>query len=235
MSRERWRQIGDWPYEVSTLGKLRRTETACGTRAGLVLRDHNATGYRRVFLHDSPRSQHFFVHRLVAETFLGPPTDKWRVVNHKNGDKCDNRLVNLEWCTREENQLHAATLHNHKGEGHGNAKLTLEEVRQIRKQYNGEWGQQTKLAKEYGVTQMLVSKIVRGEVWDDAGGKLLRSGKKQDGQDHGMAKLTNRQVRAIRRRFAVGTATLQQLATQYGVGRQIIRDIAYGKTWKHVT
>lgn len=49
-----------------------------------------------------------YAHRLIAEVFLGPPpTAKHTDVNHKNGIKDDNRLCNLEWCTRSENLKHS--------------------------------------------------------------------------------------------------------------------------------
>lgn len=62
---------------------------------------HN--GYLRVNLIDAEGSvRHFRVHRLVAETFIPNPEEKTQV-NHKNGNRKDNRVENLEWATAREN------------------------------------------------------------------------------------------------------------------------------------
>ena len=46
------------------------------------------------------------VHQLIAETFIPNPENK-PMINHKNGDRKDNSVHNLEWCTNQENQIHA--------------------------------------------------------------------------------------------------------------------------------
>lgn len=61
-------------------------------------------GYPYVFLNTGKRVKKM-VHRLVAELFLYRPSDKHQV-NHKNGDRADNRLENLEWVTHQENVIH---------------------------------------------------------------------------------------------------------------------------------
>lgn len=74
------------------------------------------------------------VHRLMAESFIPNPENK-REVNHINGIKNDNRLNNLEWNTRSENQKHSIKtgLRSAKGIKNSQSKLTEDDVRQIRK------------------------------------------------------------------------------------------------------
>lgn len=66
----------------------------------------NADGYLHVQLTDKGKTKDFLVHRLVAITHILNPENK-KTVNHKNGDKHDNRLENLEWMTTSENVQHS--------------------------------------------------------------------------------------------------------------------------------
>lgn len=63
----------------------------------------HGTGYLSISL---GRGNRFLAHRLIAITFL-PNPNNYKDVNHINGIKDDNRLVNLEWCNRSQNNLHA--------------------------------------------------------------------------------------------------------------------------------
>ena len=63
-------------------------------------------GYHRVVLCNAGTNRRMSVHRIIAETFIMNP-DSLPEVNHKNGDKTDNRAANLEWVTTSENQKHA--------------------------------------------------------------------------------------------------------------------------------
>lgn len=62
-------------------------------------------GYLQVDLYNGKTKQHKSVHRIIAEIFIPNPENKPQV-NHKNGDKTDNRVSNLEWVTLSENLKH---------------------------------------------------------------------------------------------------------------------------------
>src|SRR4051812_18548090 len=65
----------------------------------------NDRGYNTAKLYKDGQQKGYVVHRLVAVTYLPNPENKLEV-NHKNGIKTDNRLVNLEWATSKENHEH---------------------------------------------------------------------------------------------------------------------------------
>lgn len=86
-------------YFVSTNGDIYNSEN------GIFLKKKIAkTGYEEVRLSDCGKDKSFLVHRLVANAFLRGEGDE---VNHKNGIKNDNRVSNLEKCTRGQNLKHA--------------------------------------------------------------------------------------------------------------------------------
>ena len=100
---ERWRKVPGWPYEASTLGRVRslRRELANGAvHGGQVLTPKaDKDGYLRVTLADGRRRGTLGVHQAVLLAFAGPPE-----VRHLNGDVRDNTPGNLAWGSRRDNE-----------------------------------------------------------------------------------------------------------------------------------
>lgn len=164
---EEWREIEGWPYEVSSYGRVRRSTPACRTHPGRILKPSvTRSGYLRVWLsRNGTERQRFTVHRLVAGAFIGPAPIGHQV-NHKNAVKADNRVDNLEYVTGARNREHAAEMDLlPRGDRHGRAKLTADDVRAIRHRYDGGGVSQIALANEYGVNQTMVGFIVRRVSW----------------------------------------------------------------------
>jgi len=106
-----------------------------------------------------------FVHRMVAETFLPPPSPEKEQVGHLDGTRTNNAVENLYWCTPKENSgdmiRHGRSL---RGEKHHRAKLTATEVVQIRHALAG-GATLHELADAYGVVFQTISDIKRRRRW----------------------------------------------------------------------
>jgi len=91
-------------YLVSTCGRI-FSKKRKGSKGG-ELKQFYVKGYKRVSLWIDGKMKVKQTHRAVAETFIPNPDNKTQV-NHINGNKTDNFLTNLEWCTAKENSQHA--------------------------------------------------------------------------------------------------------------------------------
>ena len=131
---EEWRPIAGWEglYEASNIGRVRNARTQ------YVLKQHpHEWGYVRVGLYRrGSRPKEMKVHRAVALAFL-PQIEGKPHVNHKNGIKTDNRVENLEWMTKRENEEHAGEMGRHHAVTNPNRgwKLTVENVADIRARF----------------------------------------------------------------------------------------------------
>lgn len=111
-----WKDINGYEniYEISSSGLVRSKDRICVDsigrkrfRKGMILSpDVAQNGYYRVTLAWKGKKKQVYVHRLLANHFI-PNVDDLPQVNHKDGDKLNNNLDNLEWVTHKENTVHA--------------------------------------------------------------------------------------------------------------------------------
>lgn len=180
---EEWRPVVGYEgtYSVSSLGRIRRDLGSAGTRAGRILKPSlKKTGYLYVDLSSYGVVRSLRLHVLVAAAFIGPRPDD-RAVNHQDGQKANCAASNLEYVTHSENQRHAVNMglkeagdahwsrrmpeRCARGATHGNAKLTDDNVRQIRRMLDEGNMTQRAIARHFGVYETLISKIKHGEGW----------------------------------------------------------------------
>lgn len=97
---ETWRPVvGHEKFEVSSLGRFRISPEK------IYALEIDKRGYVQVIVRDKGERIHLRIHREVAKAFIDQPSGK-DYVNHIDGDKTNNRVDNLEWCTASENHLH---------------------------------------------------------------------------------------------------------------------------------
>jgi len=109
---EEWRDILGFEgrYQVSNMGRIKSLSRRVNSRVGgrtlkerILVTFFTPAGYESV---DLAREKHFLVHRAVALAFIPNPENK-PCVNHVDGDKKNNNVSNLEWCTYQENEQHS--------------------------------------------------------------------------------------------------------------------------------
>lgn len=168
-----WRQIPSFRgYEVNRRGEVRRKAGGRGARPGRIVKPqvNRTNGYAYVNLWSGSRRRAVRLHRVVAEAFLGDV--QGREVNHLNGDRLDNRVVNLEIVTSSENVRHSYRRLGRRpavyGERHHKAKLTADDVREIRRVWpvwRALGRTQAELGARYGVADSRISRIVNHKAW----------------------------------------------------------------------
>lgn len=143
---ESWKPVLGYEeyYEVSCEGNIRsREQKACAKtnwrniKIRYLSSKRPSKGYRGVLLRNGiDKVKRRSVHRIVAQAFIPNPNNLPQI-NHLNGDKNDNRVENLEWCTASQNMFHCyktklRTPDVGVGEKHPSARLSNEQIVEIR-------------------------------------------------------------------------------------------------------
>lgn len=169
---ETWKPVPNFEgvYEISDQCRLRRIATFGGRPTETYSAPHRKkSGYVDFWLWRDGKPTRKIAHRLMWEAFISP-IPKGLVMNHKNGIRDDNRLENLEVVTQSENVRDGFKRGRPRpnnpspGEKNGSAKLTEDQVRQIRR-LRASGTSQREVAEQFGVSIPLVSLIHRRLVW----------------------------------------------------------------------
>lgn len=108
---EVWKDIDGYEgkYQVSNLGRVKSLNYNRTGEEKLLKPLENKCGYVRVVLYKDRRAKNYLIHRLVAETFI-PNPNNYPIINHKDENKQNNKVKNLEWCTYEYNNTYGSTI-----------------------------------------------------------------------------------------------------------------------------
>lgn len=178
--KEIWKDINGYNgmYQVSNLGRVKSLDRKryCGHKnsepqliKGRILKQrYDRAGYIRVKLSKNSTSKLVTLHRLLAVNFIDNPYNKPNV-NHIDGDKSNNSLDNLEWCTQKENVQHSfktGLSKARKGEKNNLSKLKENDIKEIRKLHRQKMTQ-TEISKMFNVSIANISEIVNYKTWKE--------------------------------------------------------------------
>lgn len=159
---EEWRPVrGSSKYEVSSYGRVKSRHQSLAVH-------WDKGGYQQISIRlKAGNPKRFSIHRLVAEAFIENP-DNLPQVNHIDGNKQNNFVENLEWCTPQGNMQHKVDNDRQaRGEAQGAAKLTCQQVCQIRSEYRrySRMHGATALAAKYDVSNVTILNIINRKGW----------------------------------------------------------------------
>lgn len=222
-------------YKISTYGQIMKKDGS-----GLIAQHLSENGYYRVCLHYKGKVLNFSVHRLVALTFIPLPEKFIRkkltaanlVVNHKDGKKTNNRVDNLEWVTVKGNMEHAKEhgLLGYMGENSHLAKMTNSTAEKCCKML-AKGKSFNEIAEKLGISRKTVIHIKYGECWTHISKKYTFPKNDQPKPNS----INPEVIHAICKMLDEGGHSDPEIARQFGVTREYVRDIRLGKRQKKIS
>lgn len=173
MLTEVWKDVKGFEgvYQVSNLGRVKRLPSKIKVnrfnkvidvivRERILKPDLTGVKYKRVQLYGLKIKTKAYIHRLVAVAFIENPK-QYKFINHKDGNKLNNVVTNLEWCSASDNLFHRSRVLNKScGSSHYKSKLTDEDVRSIRYLLN-QRNDAKSLAIKFNVSRSSISNVKR--------------------------------------------------------------------------
>lgn len=174
---EEWRDVVGYEgfYQVSNLGRIRSLDREIKHKNGKVFKangklltiTYSGNNYGRVILYKNGKNSAKLIHRLVAGAFI-PNVNNLKEVNHKDLDKTNNAVQNLEWVSPKQNTQHAfgnRHIKRYFGEDNHRAIVTEEVVLKIRQLHSTGKYRYKDIGEMFGVHASVVGYIVRRQTW----------------------------------------------------------------------
>ena len=160
---EIWKPVPSFPgYEASNFGKIRNEKSKRNLKSSLKKTGYLAISLQKEGYGNSGKSES--AHRIVTSAFLGE-CPKGFQVNHKDGNKVNNTIENLEYLSASENAFHAVRLGlRASGSKHWKSKLDEFDILIIRDLHIAGFTH-VKIAKIFNVTPTSICRIIRGRSW----------------------------------------------------------------------
>jgi len=176
---ELWKEISEYEglYSVSSLGRVKSIQREVLYSNGRthivkekILKQEisKTTKMKRVTLSKQCSVERFLVHRLVGKEFIPNPENKSQI-NHIDGDRLNNTITNLEWCTGSENMMHAYKTNLQtalKEQKCPSAKLEWCDIHEIRDSFKSGITVKT-LKTKFNVSEENIRHILRNSTWKD--------------------------------------------------------------------
>lgn len=217
---EVWRDIEGYPgYQVSNRGRVKSFKRYNNGR--MLYPCIGSKGYPFVRLYYSNGIKTVDVHRLVAYAFI-PNQNGYPEVNHIDGDKTNNCVENLEWCTKSQNCKHRDILYPElrKGEMCGTSKLTNDQVLDIYHALHNNKASICELMEKYNMSQSAISSIKIGYCWSSVTHHSYTP--------IGIRKLSIQDARDIYNRAWSGRYSYSEIADLYGITVSAVKNIKKG-------
>lgn len=208
--------------EVSNFGEVRYTKTK------ELLKIYLTGNYPGIWL----GKKAYEVHRLMMETFFGPANGLW--TNHKDGNKHNNNLENLEYVTPKENEWHKRFILGKNnipparpGSKNGWAKLNEDQVTQIRELYKTGKYTYKEIANKFNVKPACIAPIVQGKGWKHIDPDYVKPIIIPN------RKIKVEQVRIVKRLQREGKSP-KEISDYLNLPYHMVYFITIGKTWRNV-
>lgn len=227
-------------YKVSSDGKIYSINYNHTNTIQEIKPRKNKHGYLQVGLYINGKCKRITVHKLVALTFI-PNPHNYTQVNHIDGNKNNNCVNNLEWCSPKQNIHHAIETNLIKvGEKSVHATLTNKDVNNICKDImTGEYTIQD-LASKYNTTYYIIHDIFKKKSWKSVvckynfPKKIKHSEKGAKGSRNNRAKINEDTVINICNDIVSNKISLKDIAIKYNTTYKTVQHIYNKDSWKHI-